>query len=233
MARRRAKAASEQRGSLTPCPSLLLLLFFFLSKKPASLLFECFYSLQDGNVIVPLAGFIALLNARMLETIWPSEMWVYRKSLGRPIPRHSFYLVCPLSLPVAHAIPCPCCQNILFQFSALRRPNSFHRQLDGVDVARASLPAHYPTPCHAPSLPGPSRHKLIGLNPVINRLERQLSMFASLPKAGPFLADGAPSLSRPSPFQSFSSARTQQHYAQSCFFLFGSSCQGEAHITGH
>ncbi|MEQ2187772.1 hypothetical protein GOODEAATRI_008092 [Goodea atripinnis] len=110
-------------------------------------------------------------------------MWVYRKSLGRPVLRHSLSLR-PLSLPVAGAIPwLSFCQNIPFQFSALRLPNSCHRQLDGVDAAKPPLPAHYPAPCHAPSLPGPNRHKLIGLNPVINRLEKKLSMLVSLPKA--------------------------------------------------
>lgn len=102
---------------------------------------------------------------------------------------------------MANAIPCLHCQNILFQFSALRLPNSCHRQLDSVDVAKASLPAHYPTPCHAPSLPGPSRHKLIGLNPVINRLEKQLSMFVpppSLPQSGAFWPQLSPLFSSPS-----------------------------------
>lgn len=89
-------------------------------------------------------------------------------------------------MPAANAIPCLDCQNILFQFSALCLPNSCHRQLDSVDVAKASLPAHYPIPCHALSFPAPSRHKLIGLNPVINRLEKQLSMFAPLLNAGLF-----------------------------------------------
>lgn len=89
-------------------------------------------------------------------------------------------------MPAANAIPCLFCQNILFQFSALCLPNSCHRQLDSVDVAKASLPAHYPIPCHALSFPAPSRHKLIGLNPVINRLEKQLSMFAPLLNAGLF-----------------------------------------------
>lgn len=128
------------------------------------------------------------LNVRMLEMIWPVKCG----SIGNPLEGqysgsslHSFCL-CPFSMPVANAIPCLHCQNILFQFSASRLPNSCHRQLDSVDVAKASLPAHYPTPCHAPSLPAPSRHKLIGLNPVINRLEKQLSMFVSLPKAGHF-----------------------------------------------
>lgn len=89
-------------------------------------------------------------------------------------------------MPAANAIPCLYCQNILFQFSALCLPNSCHRQLDSVDVAKASLPAHYPIPCHALSFPAPSWHKLIGLNPVINRLEKQLSMFAPLLNAGLF-----------------------------------------------
>ena len=104
----------------------------------------------------------------------------------------------PQSLSVANAIPCLFCQNILFQFSALRLPNSCHRQLDSVDVAKASLPAHYPTPCHAPSLHDPNQHKLIGLNPVINRLEKQLSMFVSLPKAGLFGRSSPPLFSSPS-----------------------------------
>lgn len=121
--------------------------------------------------------------------IWPVKCG----SIGNPLKRQYpgsfpslFLSLCPLCLQVANAIPCLYCQNILFQFSALRLPNGCHWQLDSVDVAKASLPAHYPTPCHAPSLPSPSRHKLIGLNPVINRLEKQLSMFVSLPKVGLF-----------------------------------------------
>lgn len=159
-----------------------------------------------------------------------SEMWVYRKSLGRPVPRQLsslFLSLCPFCVPVANAIPCLYCQNILFQFSALRLPNSCHRQLDSVDVAKASLPAHYPTPCHAPSLPDPSRHKLIGLNPVINRLEKQLSMFVSLPKAGLF-GHSFP--------LSFPVLQFCQHTTALCPvppLLFGPRCWGEANITGH
>lgn len=114
------------------------------------------------------------------------KMWVYRKSLGRPVPGHSFLSLSPVLLPVAGAIPCLFCQNILFQFSASCLPNSRHRQLDSVDVSKAALPAHYPSPCQSLSLPAPKQHKLIGLNPVINRLEKQLSMFVSLPKAALF-----------------------------------------------
>lgn len=160
--------------------------------------------------------------------IWPEKRGpignpLEGRSTGRAL--HSLCL-CPLFVPVANAIPCLPCQNILFQFSASRLPNSCHRQLDSVDVAKASLPAHYPSPCHAPSLPAPSRHKLIGLNPVINRLEKQLSMFVSLPKAA-LLATALPSL-----FQAFSDASTQQHYAQSCFW-FGPRSTCEANISGH
>lgn len=137
----------------------------------------------------------------MLEIIWPEKCGSIGNPLEGQYPGSSpslFISLCPLWLPVANAIPCLQCQNILFQFSALRLPNSCHRQLDSVDVAKASLPAHYPTPCHAPSLPSPSRHKLIGLNPVINRLEKQLSMFVSLPKAGLFGHDSPPLFSSPS-----------------------------------
>lgn len=116
-----------------------------------------------------------------------SEMWVYKEIPWKSNAQALFVSLCPLSMPVTNAIPCLHCQNILFQFSALRLSNSCHRQLDSVDVAKAALPAHYPIPCHAPSLPLPSWHKLIGLNPVINRLEKQLSMFAPpLPKLGLF-----------------------------------------------
>lgn len=128
-------------------------------------------------------------------------------------------------MPAANAIPCLYCQNILFQFSALCLPNSCHRQLDSVDVAKASLPAHYPIPGHALSFPAPSRHKLIGLNPVINRLEKQLSMFAPLLNAGLF--GHCTRLS----FSAFTSANTPQHYAQSS--LFGFPCSVEANVAGH
>ncbi len=180
MARRSAKTASEQGAHWHH----VLVYSPFFQQKPASRLFV-FYFWQPlrwewwRSAVFPLVYLslgLLLFKCENAGNFLASDMWVYRKSLGRPIPRHSF---CPLSLPVANAIPCLYCQNILFQFSALRLPNSCHRQLDSVDVAKASLPAHYPTPCHAPSLPGPSRHKLIGLNPVINRLEKQLSMFAS------------------------------------------------------
>ena len=139
-----------------------------------------------------------------------NAMWVYKEIPWKSNTQALFVSLCPLSMPVANAIPYFLCQNILFQFSALRLPNSCHRQLDSVDVAKASLPAHYPIPCHAPSLPVPSRHKLIGLNPVINRLEKQLSMFTPPTQKRAFLAMALPCL-----FQSFSCASTQQNYAQS------------------
>lgn len=170
---------------------------FFFQQKPASRIFV-FYFWQSlrwewwGSAIFPrvyLSLGLLLFKCENAGDYFASEMRVYRKSLGRPIPRQLSlaHAVSPCSLPASgRCHPCLFCQNILFQFSAMCLPNSCHRQLDSVDVAKASLPAHYPTPCHAPSLPGPSWHKLIGLNPVINRLEKQLSMFVSLPKAGLF-----------------------------------------------
>lgn len=149
------------------------------------------------------------LNVRMLEIIWPVKC----RSIGNPLEgQYPGTLSISLStLPASSQChPCLYCQNILFQFSASRLPNSCHRQLDSVDVAKASLPAHYPTPCHAPSFPGPSRHKLIGLNPVINRLEKQLSMFVSLPKAGLF--------GHSSPL-SFPALHFSQHTTALCPFL--------------
>lgn len=152
-----------------------------------------------------------------------NEMWVYKEIPWKSNAQALFVSLCPLSMPVANAIPCLYCQNVPFQFSAVRLPNSCHRQLDSVDVAKASLPAHYPIPCHAPSLPVPSRHKLIGLNPVINRLEKQLSMY----KKWCFLATALPSL-----FQSPSFANTQQHCAQSSLpFWFPMFRRGLHHWT--
>lgn len=153
---------------------------------------------------------LLLFKCRIAGNNLANEMQVYKEIPWKSNNQTIFVTLCPLSMPVANAIPSLYCQNILFQFSALCLPNSCHRQLDSVDVAKASLPAHYPIPCHALSLPVPSRHKLIGLNPVINRLEKQLSMFAPPLKSGAFWPQLSPLF-----FHSFTSANTQQHYAQS------------------
>lgn len=212
------------RGSPTPCPSLLFSSFF--SSRSLHLGFLCFISgtRQDGNgegvQFFPSCTSHWVywsLNVRMLKIIWPEKCGSIGNPLEGQYPGTRSISLSSL-LPVPNAIPCLCCQNILFQFSALRLPNSCHRQLDSVDVAKASLPAHYPTPCHAPSLPSPSRHKLIGLNPVINRLEKQLSMFVSLPKAELF-GHGSPPL-----FSSPSVLPTHNSNMPSPPFLFGFPC---------
>lgn len=233
-ARRHAKTASEQGGSLTPCPSLLP----FSAAKSLRLGFLCVYFWQSPRrewwrravfPLVYLSVGLLLFKCENAGNDLASEMWVYKEIPWKSNAQALFVSLCPLSMPVANAIPCLHCQNILFQFSALRLSNSRHRQLDSVDVAKAALPAHYPIPCHAPSLPLPSWHKLIGLNPVINRLEKQLSMFAppSFQNWG-FLAMALPSL-----FQFFSSANTTAFCPVLHSFLFGLPSSGEANITRH
>lgn len=203
MVRRRAETACEHGGSLTLCPSLLSLFptaasisafcVLFLALSEMGMVKACSFCVYvphpstSTTTRLPLSLGLLVLKCENAGNDLALKMWAYRKSLGRPVLRHSLCLSVLWSLPVAGAILClSFCQNILFQFSALLLPNSCHRQLDGVDAAKALLPAHFPAPCHAPSFPGPNRHKLIGLNPVINRLEKQLSMFVSLPKAGLF-----------------------------------------------
>lgn len=207
MARQRAKTASEQGAHWHH----VLVYFLFLQQKPASRLFV-FYFWQSPRwewwrrAVFPLVYLslgLLLFKCENAGNDLANEMWVYKEIPWKSNTQALFVSLCPLSMPVATAIPCLHCQNILFQFSALRLPNSCHRQLDSVDVAKASLPAHYPIPCHAPSLPVPSWHKLIGLNPVINRLEKQLSMFAPPPKSRAFWPRLSTSL-----FQSFSFANT-------------------------
>lgn len=88
MARRRAKTASEQGGSLISCPSLL----FFFSSKSLHLCFLCFFfisgNIQDGNSeVVPFFPsctshwVYCSLNVRMLEMIWPEKC----VSIGNPL----------------------------------------------------------------------------------------------------------------------------------------------------
>lgn len=110
-------------------------------------------------------------------------MQVCRKSLRRLTHRHSFYL--SVLCPSLWQMPSPAYYARTFSsnFLPLPLPNSCHRQLGSVDVAKALLPAHYPTPTH----------KLIGLNNVINRWEKQLSMFVALPKVR-LLGCSSPSL---------------------------------------
>lgn len=222
MVRLRAETASEQGGSLTLCPSLRSLFpteafcILFLALSETGMVKVCSPPPHTHTLLLLSLGLL-LFKCENAGNYLAGKMWAYRKSLGRPVLRHSLCPPRPLSLPVAGAISClSFCQNILFQFSALLLPNSCHRQLDGGDAAKAPLPAHYPAPCHAPSFPGPNRHKLIGLNPVINRLEKQLSMFVSLPKAGLF-GHRSPCFFL---FQSFSFASTQQHHAQSSLPLW-------------
>lgn len=170
---------------------------------------------------------LLLFKCRIAGNSLANEMRVYKEIPWKSNNQAIFVTLCPLSMPVANAIPSLYCQNILFQFSALCLPNSCHRQLDSVDLANASLPAHYPIPCHALSLPVPSRHKLIGLNPVINRLEKQLSMFAPLLKAGLF--------GHSSPLSFFTPLLLPIHNSimPSPPFLFGFLCSGEANSSGH
>ncbi|XP_030214011.1 NADH dehydrogenase [ubiquinone] 1 alpha subcomplex assembly factor 2 isoform X2 [Gadus morhua] len=54
---------------------------------------------------------------------------------------------------------------------SIEQPSTAGQRSCGQDWTPSTLPL---PPCRAPSFPGPSRHKLIGLNPVINRLEKQL-----------------------------------------------------------
>lgn len=175
----------------TPCPSLLS---FFPHTEACILVFGgLFLALSRMGATKERVFLLACLSLGLLlfkfenaRNFLAGKARVHRKSLGRPVPglSYCFSVRSPCQLPMPP--PCLRCQNILFQFSASRLPRSCLWQLDSADVAKTSLPAHYPTPCHAPSLHGPNQHKLIGLNPVINRLEKQLSMFVSLPKAGLF-----------------------------------------------
>lgn len=98
-----SKDSLRTRGSLTPCPSLLSFSFFsfFPSKKPASRLFCVFYFWQSRrwewwrSAVFPLVYLslgLLLFKCENAGNYLANEMWVYRKSLGRPITRHSFYL---------------------------------------------------------------------------------------------------------------------------------------------
>lgn len=126
MARRESKDSLWTRGSLTPCPSLLSLF-------PANACISAFCVLflavskmgmakeRSFSPLVYLSLCLLLFKCENAGNYLAGKMWVYRKSLGRPIPRHSFYLSvlspcqCPMPSPASIArtfssnfLPCVC-----------------------------------------------------------------------------------------------------------------------------
>lgn len=126
MARRRAKTAYEQGAHWH---HVLVYFLFFSQQKPASRLFV-FYFWQSPrwewwrSAVFPLVYLslgLLLFKCENAGNYLAAEMWVYRKSLGRPVLRHSFYLsvLSPCQWPVpspasvartfsSNFLPCVC-----------------------------------------------------------------------------------------------------------------------------